>query len=124
MFYIAHYLAAQTNMQPPLMLLPPPPVPPAATKAATKAALNLMNANANANSGAIKINVNTLLKFSGEPVNYKDWKINTKAMLGQTIYHRSLEILPDPNNHNEMNRNCKLYHMLVNSLMEGQECTC
>jgi hypothetical protein len=81
--------------------LPPQPPPPDPTR------------------GALRLHVNSIEKYSGSPIDFKDWELNTRATIGQTAYARFLVQPPTQGDILEQTRNNELYNMLTTVLMDG-----
>ena len=71
------------------------------------------------NKGALKIGVDSLKKFSGDPIDFEDYEIGTKATLGQTQYAHFLDNAPTPGNIIEVARDKELYNLFVTSFKDG-----
>ena len=64
------------------------------------------------NKGALKIGVDSLKKFSGDPIDFEDYEIGTKATLGQTQYAYFLDNAPAAGDVIEEARDKELYNFL------------
>jgi hypothetical protein len=69
--------------------------------------------------GALKLYVNALTEFSGQPIEYEQWVLAARATLGQTVYGALLENPPPPGDIIMETRNKELFHMLVTAFMHG-----
>ena len=69
--------------------------------------------------GALKLLVNALKEFDGQPINYEDWERGFKSTLGQTAYATLILTPPTPGGTIMETRDKELVFMLTNSLMKG-----
>ena len=70
----------------------------------------------------IKTPLNCISKFSGDPVEFEQWNISTRAILGQTPHGFLLSRKPvasGPNAVSEATHNREFYNMLVHSCSAG-----
>jgi hypothetical protein len=68
---------------------------------------------------ALKLYVNALTEFSGQPIESEQWVLAARATLGQTVYGKLLENPPPPGDVIMETRNKELFHMLVTAFMHG-----
>jgi hypothetical protein len=69
--------------------------------------------------GVLKLYVDALTEFSGQPIKYKQWVLAARAPLGQTVYGTLRENPPPPGDVIMETRNKELFHMLVTACMPG-----
>ena len=67
--------------------------------------------------GALRLHVNSIDKFSGSPIDYKEWELKTRATLGQTAYATLLITPPVAGDQAHEARNRELYNMFVTVLV-------
>jgi hypothetical protein len=72
--------------------------------------------------GALKLYVNALTEFSGQPIEYEQWVLAARAALGQTVDGALLENPPPPPPPGDVimeTRNKKSFHLLETAFMHG-----
>jgi hypothetical protein len=67
----------------------------------------------------MKLYVNSLSKFSGDPIDWEDWETGTTATLGQTRYCTVLENGPAVNDVLAQARNKELAHIFTAAIYQG-----
>ncbi len=63
------------------------------------------------------MHVNSIKKYMGSPIDFKDWELKTKATLGQTANATYLTPPPIMGDVLQEARNKELYNMFVTALM-------
>ena len=69
--------------------------------------------------GATKITVNSLSEFSGEPIEFEEWELETKPTIGQTVYTKLLTNPPSANDIVVAVRDLELFNMFAASFLRG-----
>jgi hypothetical protein len=68
---------------------------------------------------ALKLYVNSLTEFSGQPIEYEQWELAARATLVQSVYGSLLDDPPMSGDVVMEARNKELFHMLVTAFMTG-----
>ena len=68
---------------------------------------------------ALKLYLNALTEFSGQPIEYEQWMLAARATLGQTVYGTLLENPPPSGDIIVETRNKELFQMLVTAFRHG-----
>ena len=82
-----------------------------------------IHSSSSGSSGStIKTPLNCIPKFTGDPIEFEQWDIDTRATLGQTPHSFLMNRTPvasGPSAASEQTKNTEFYHMLVHSCSAG-----
>ena len=117
---LGHEIVAETTAQHIKLTLAEAKLP---KSAATPPATTAPTASpGRAAASAIRTPLNCISEFSGDPIDFEQWDIETRATLGQTPHSFLLNRAPiasGSNSTSEMRQNTEFYNMLVNSMSKG-----
>lgn len=79
----------------------------------------ISQASSKTEDGGNKVYIDPLEAFSGDPVDFEDWQIQTESTIRQTIYRTLLDSPPDVTKPAEVSRDAVLYNMFLSAVRQG-----